>query len=202
MIYRVNEVFRSVQGEGTMTGVPATFIRLFGCNLRCPWCDTPQNETDVFTADEQTLASWAKAFGLKWVILTGGEPTIYDLDPLVQALSSQGHLVALETNGTRGLGMSRIDWVCVSPKLGVRGGEAISRSTLGLADELKFVVGNEGDLMEVRRWLDENPWEGGYVCLQPNSTVPGAVEVCYRTVVGEGYPWRLSVQIHKELGVR
>jgi 7-carboxy-7-deazaguanine synthase len=107
---RVDEIFRSIQGEGHLTGIPMTVIRLYGCNLSCPFCDTPQEDYQGMSVDD--IVGQVKD---DWALLTGGEPTIRaDLRFLVQALREIGIRVALETNGT-GLIPEGIDWVCVSP---------------------------------------------------------------------------------------
>ena len=96
MRYPVIEVFASVQGEGTFSGLGADFIRLAGCNLRCSWCDTAHSY-DVTAATmldvEEILAKWQ--FDQPIVVITGGEPTLYDLGPLVQALKARGNFVTL-----------------------------------------------------------------------------------------------------------
>ncbi|WDU83038.1 7-carboxy-7-deazaguanine synthase QueE [Caloramator sp. Dgby_cultured_2] len=83
-MYRVNEIFHSVQGEGSYLGCPATFVRLSGCNLNCPWCDTDHSEKEFLTAKEI-----ADRVEYEKVIITGGEPTIYDLEPLLLELKKE-----------------------------------------------------------------------------------------------------------------
>jgi len=110
----VVEVFDSIQGEGVHMGTPATFIRLSGCNLHCPWCDTDHSRFKRFTVDELV-----KMAHCSMVVITGGEPGIHDLWNLVRALHDNGHYVAVETNGTYSIGKLYrpwIDWVTCSPK--------------------------------------------------------------------------------------
>ena len=136
IVYPVVEIFTSVQGEGTHMGKGADFIRLAGCNLRCAWCDT-QHSFDIDQAERLTAAEIIlKAdFNQPMTIITGGEPTLYDLGELVAALKARGKYVALETNGTNNVPPEwGIDWITVSPKPG--SGYAVNCR----ADELKYVA--------------------------------------------------------------
>src|SRR4051812_8038572 len=102
----VMEIYRSVQGEGTLMGVPTTFVRFFACNLRCSWCDTKYSWSardggtwDVLRPEE--VASQVDALGARHVVLTGGEPTLQrDLASLAQQLRDSGHHLTVETNTT------------------------------------------------------------------------------------------------------
>lgn len=100
---RISETFSSVQGEGLHLGVPSTFIRTSGCNLRCVWCDTPYASWNPEgpTISVESLAQHAKEFGNNHVVLTGGEPMLFDpIVDLVNALQQNGHAITMETAGT------------------------------------------------------------------------------------------------------
>ncbi|CUH95234.1 hypothetical protein P22_1304 [Propionispora sp. 2/2-37] len=134
--YPVIELFESIQGEGYFQGLGAGFIRLAGCNLRCSWCDTRQaltlEKAALMTIDEILRAG---RFTQPRVIITGGEPTLHDLGPLVKALKSVGKYVCLETNGTNPVPAEwGIDWITASPK---PDSNYVLRCR---ADELKYVV--------------------------------------------------------------
>ena len=122
MIYPVHEIFTSIQGEGVKCGQPMVFIRLIGCNLRCRFCDTKQprqsKEREMSAKDiAREVVSQTSDNMVRWVCITGGEPTIHDLGPLIYELRSASRYVALETNGTRILDRpERPDWITVSPK--------------------------------------------------------------------------------------
>ncbi len=101
---RVIEVYASVQGESTWAGVPCTFVRLAGCNLRCTWCDS----TFTFTGGEHRsiddVVAEVKRLGLQLVEVTGGEPLVHrQAIPLMQRLLDAGHTVLLETSGSRSI---------------------------------------------------------------------------------------------------
>lgn len=150
--YQVNEQFSSVQGEGVMAGVPCDFIRLQGCSVGCPWCDSGPlaDKLEGRNTNGSTRNTWGRG-GTKetvrsimgklrhrHVVITGGEPTLYNLDPLITALKVAGHFVQLETSGQNALkGKLVPDWVTVSPK--ERLGYNINLE-LSTVSEVKFVV--------------------------------------------------------------
>lgn len=109
----VNEIFYSLQGEGLFTGTPATFIRLAGCNLSCPFCDT--NHKNGVPRTVEYIVGAALRNPSRNVIVTGGEPSLHALAPLVDALHENGFFVQVETNGTNPL-PDTIDFITCSPK--------------------------------------------------------------------------------------
>lgn len=111
--YRINEIFYSLQGEGFFTGTPALFIRFSGCNLRCSFCDTRHETGEMLSLCE--IVRHATECPARHVVLTGGEPSLFIDDALVDALHAVGKFVAIETNGTHTL-PANIDWVTLSPK--------------------------------------------------------------------------------------
>jgi 7-carboxy-7-deazaguanine synthase len=145
-----------------------------------------------------------KQQGLRWVLVTGGEPAEQNLTHLVHELHDYGYKVALETSGTAAghLGAG-FDWVCVSPKLNNPNGKPIIEAAVTIADEIKMVVGRESDiealdqLLKIMPDATEPSWQ---VCLQPLSQNKKATELCVKTVQARG--WRLSLQMHKYLGAR
>ncbi len=219
--YPINDIYTCIQGEGVQTGVAMVLVRLHGCAVGCPWCDT--KETWEFEADAAKTAiadvlganpqyAWRSAAdiadyvvanhaGPKWILLTGGEPAQYDLAELVAAFHAAGYQVALETSGTeRGHLNAPIDWVCVSPKFDMPGGKTVLNDTLAQAHEIKQVVGKQADIDRLDGVLAELDLSAAaQICLQPVSTSAKATELCIETVQARG--WRLSVQTHKYLGV-
>jgi len=132
--YEVNEIFQSVKGEGLYTGVPMNFIRLAGCNLRCTFCDT-----EWATHEDIDIAEILSRLdeGISKVVLTGGEPTIHDLEPLIFTLRRAGYSIHLETNGTNPI-PSGVSWMALSPK-----SLDVNESAVLNADEIKFLWRDE-----------------------------------------------------------
>jgi 7-carboxy-7-deazaguanine synthase len=147
----------------------------------------------------QHIASRCK--GPKWVLVTGGEPTDQDLRNLVDTLHAYGYKVALETSGTAvGLVGAAFDWVCVSPKIGMPGGRHVIPQVVELADEIKFVIGKPADLDKLDDLLGRCQLKPtAQICLQPVSQSPVATKFCIETVEDRG--WRLSLQLHKYVGI-
>ena len=122
-MYKVNEIFFTLQGEGAHSGIPAVFVRFSGCNLKCPWCDTEFSTYTEMSA-EQIVAQMQELYDIpnerrKMCVLTGGEPSLQVDEALVTALHTAGFYVCIETNGTRPL-PDGIDWITCSPKEGTK----------------------------------------------------------------------------------
>lgn len=111
--YAIMEIFDSIQGEGSMMGMPVTFIRMKGCNLACPWCDT--KESWKKEEPNMTIQEIIAKCNRTQVVITGGEPCAQNIAPLVEALHRVDKFVAIETNGTLPT-PENIDWVVCSPK--------------------------------------------------------------------------------------
>lgn len=159
---RIAEMFCSIQGEGQWVGVPSTFIRVSGCNLRCGWCDTRyaswEPEGPVLEIPE--IVERALAFETEHVVLTGGEPLLFDgIVPLAEALKAEGKVITVETAGTVFRELP-CDLMSISPKLsgsapdeasGQRARHEASRLNIPVVDQLleryphqlKFVVNPE-----------------------------------------------------------
>ena len=150
--YPIAETFLSFQGEGAHCGRRAFFIRLFGCPVRCPWCDSvhawrgnPPRFAGVGELVAEVAASRAEI-----VVLTGGEPCVHDVLPLVAALNARGIGVHLETSGVLDIPESadvRFAWVALSPKLF----KLPLEKSLLRADELKLIL---SDISELERYLE------------------------------------------------
>ena len=194
-MYRLVEIFESLQGEGRNTGRPVVFVRFAGCNLACPWCDT-----DVRARFELTLEDLVREIGgfrAKSVILTGGEPTLVkEMPALVAALKAKGYWLAVETNGTNAPEwLSDIDYVACSPKA-----EYADRIALTRADEVR-VVASSGDVLDFCRAVRDRIAATDYY-VSPCER-DGAIDFATaKDVLGKLDGWSLSVQLHKVLGFR
>ncbi|MDD8031545.1 MAG: 7-carboxy-7-deazaguanine synthase QueE [Acidobacteriota bacterium] len=116
---KISEIFFSAEGEGLRQGEPAIFVRLAGCNLRCDFCDTKYAWNDGREMPLSLILSKITTLGDKyktrWVSLTGGEPLLQEIRPLVSQLKKAGFKIKIETNGTQ-LINSQVSWLTVSPK--------------------------------------------------------------------------------------
>ena len=194
----VNEIFYSLQGEGYHSGTPAVFVRLSGCNLRCPFCDTQHAGGTEMSEPEIVAAvkSLCPVLRSPLVVVTGGEPALQLTPSLVDALHAAGCRVAVETNGTLHL-PGNVDWVTLSPKSLWLGEEAAP--VLTRADELKVLFDGGHDpaaydhIDATHRFLQHmdngDPARNAALMRQ-------AADYCL------GHPqWRLSLQIHKILNI-
>jgi 7-carboxy-7-deazaguanine synthase len=212
MTYMVKEVFYTLQGEGAQTGRPAVFCRFAGCNLwsgreqdrakaTCTFCDTDFIGTDgagggkYATADllaDRILATWpreAAPGGRPYCVCTGGEPLLQLDAPLIAALHARGFEVAVETNGTCEA-PSGIDWICVSPK-------SSGALKLRAGNELKLVYPQAGAHPEGFTDL-----QFAHFFLQPMDGPELAANTEQAIAYCKASPrWRLSLQIHKLLGI-
>jgi len=191
------EEFFSIQGEGFHSGRAAYFIRLGGCDIGCRWCDTPFSwDSDMHpVVDTDSIIINAVGSGADSVVVTGGEPLMWDLDYLCTRLKQNNIRTFVETSGAYPLS-GEWDWVCLSPK---RSKPPII-DMCRIADELKVIIENENDF----------PWAEKYrklvdtkclLFLQPewsrfNEVIPGIV-----SYVRKNPDWRISLQIHKYMHI-
>jgi len=209
-MYRVKEIFYSIQGEGFHSGRPAVFCRFSGCNLwsgreedrsgaRCRFCDTDFTGTDGTAGGTyETAADLADRISGFWpdgrkhlfVVLTGGEPLLQVDDALLSVLRDAGFEIAVETNGTT-VAPAGIDWLSVSPKAGVRLAQKSGQ-------ELKLVYPQEKLDPATYAKLDFR-----YFFLQPRDGKDREDALCRTLDYVLAHPqWRLSLQTHKWLGIR
>lgn len=163
MALKINEIFRNVQGEGELIGIPHTFIRLSGCNLNCSWCDTPYAR-DIDAGEEMGEEEIADKISTRHVCVTGGEPLLQDIKKLCKKLRENGLFVTVETNCTRfDKRLSKdVDLFTVSPKLRSSAQSYDKKVLKNYLDlhlknriQLKFVIQSEEDLKEVFQILED-----------------------------------------------
>lgn len=194
-MYRINEIFYSLQGEGRWVGRPAVFIRLSGCNLRCPFCDTDFDKYEEMNADEILAKALEVGGDCRFIVLTGGEPTLQVDDMLIGKLHKAGFYLSMETNGTHRI-PEGIDWVTCSPKLDFT---HAGRLVVERVDELKLVFDGEHK-------VTNHGVKATYQYLQPCDV---GNEARNRLILSEcisyvkAHPeWQLSLQMHKIVGIR
>jgi 7-carboxy-7-deazaguanine synthase len=219
---RISEIFASVQGEGIWTGIPSTFVRVSGCNLRCRWCDTPyaswNPEGPVVPVEEvfQTVMS----HGLDHVVLTGGEPMLFDgVTALADLCRSAGKTITIETAGTVYRDLP-CDLMSVSPKLAHstpddpewKDRHEKSRLNIEILQRLidtypvqfKFVVNPEAgeDLAEIEELLSKlSGLPPSLILLMPEGTDSETLNRRARLLVPEVMRrnWRLTSRMHIDL---
>jgi len=219
--YKINEMFETIQGEGSFTGQPSIFIRLQGCPVGCSWCDT-KHTWEVELSDETTkenmltksqeTSQWTELdvaqiqalvteqkYNAKHIVITGGEPCMVDLTPLCDAFENVGYSTQVETSGTFEILVSNKCWVTVSPKINMRGGYPILVSAMKRANEIKHPVATEQHVDDLKKLLAEHNVENTPVYLQPISQKSRATQLAIDTCIANN--WRLSVQVHKYLGI-
>lgn len=225
--YKINELFETIQGEGSFTGQPSIFIRLQGCPVACSWCDTKQTwdinlEQEItpqaLLAKSQESETWSNfsvadilsllintrvedkpKYQAKHIVITGGEPCMYNLTPLCEALEAKGYSCQVETSGTFAVQVSEKCWVTVSPKINMKGGFDILEQAMLRANEIKHPVATEQHIDDLSALLKRFPIPQTPVYLQPISQKTRATNLAIKTCIANN--WRLSVQVHKYLGI-
>ena len=191
------EDFYTIQGEGFHAGKPAYFIRLGGCDVGCRWCDAKYTwnpklypPVDIGTIIERAAACPAQA-----IVITGGEPLLYPLGRLTDALHARGLQIFLETSGTHPFS-GRFDWVCLSPKRQ----QAPLAEAFGRAHELKVIIGDGEDFA----WAEQNAAQVGPDCrlyLQPEWSVAEAMMPAIVEYAKAHPRWNISIQTHKYMHI-
>ena len=225
----VSETFVSLQGEGTLTGVPSWFCRLSGCNLRCRWCDTPYASWSP-EGDKRTVADLVDECartGVKHAVLTGGEPMIFpQLAPLTHALARAGVHITIETAGTVDRDDIAFDLMSLSPKLANSTPTGDPRDPAGAwaerheqrrlnlpvlrslidrsaraAKQFKFVVTGPDDLAEIDELLSAlDGVDPGEVFLMPEGVeTPDPASVKWVVDLCLDRGWRYGHRLHIEL---
>jgi organic radical activating enzyme len=191
-MYKVVDIFYSLQGEGTYVGVPSIFVRFYGCNLGCYFCDDAKHKGTfaIYTQDE--LLEKLKSFPCKQIVITGGEPSIYNLNELIVFLQEHGYYVCVESNGYELDNIKKADWITYSPK----DWQEIEEEGFS---EYKFIVSTVSDVNKILDIKTDKP-----IYIQPENhfETPNVVNVkfCIEFIKKHSH-LRLSVQLHKYLGV-
>ncbi len=193
------EEFYSIQGEGFHTGRAAYFIRLAGCDVGCTWCDVKES-WDVESHPLVEIASIIqniKQSGTDFVVITGGEPAMYDLTALCDAIHQiDGVSIAIETSGAHPI-IGDIDWICLSPKKF----KLPLEDNYLIANELKVIAFNNHDF----KWAKELENKVSLACqlyIQPEWDKKEEMTPKIIDFVKQNPDWNISLQTHKYLNVR
>ena len=220
---RVSEIFYSLQGEGILVGTPSVFVRMTGCNLRCVWCDTPYtswNPEGEFRPLGTVLADVRRHWGARHVVLTGGEPMMFEeLTLFTERLKQDDFHITIETAGTVFLPVT-CDLMSISPKLAnstpwrrdggrwarphedLRYQPEVLRQLIAAHDyQLKFVIAKPEDIEEVLKIIQEIGADRGRVLLMAEAATPELLternywlaEVCKQRVL------RFTPRLHIDL---
>ncbi len=193
----IMETFFTVQGEGFYAGRAAFFIRVAGCDVGCVWCDVKEswdaNDHEMLQVSE--LVNQVKLSGTNFVVITGGEPGMYDLSYLTGKLHELKVEIAVETSGAYEL-KGEYDWICLSPKKF----KMPLDSVISKAHELKVVVFNKSDI----EWAETHAKRVPAKCKLYMQAEWEKKEKMYELILSyitKNPQWRISVQTHKYLGV-
>lgn len=193
----IMESFYTIQGEGHYAGRPAYFIRTGGCDVGCVWCDVKESwdaekhpETSL-----QDLLEQVRQSPTDFVVITGGEPAMYDISTLVSALQREGKEVAIETSGCYEL-KGNVDWYCFSPKKF----KAPVSEAYEQASELKVVIFHKSDFV----WAEEHAEQVNGDCqlyLQPEWSKQAQILPLIIDYVKNHPKWKISLQTHKFMDI-
>ena len=191
------EEFYTIQGEGYHSGKAAYFIRLGGCDVGCHWCDVKESwdATQHPLTNADKIVENALKHPAKTVVITGGEPLMYNMDYLTKKLQDQGIKTYIETSGAHAVSGSW-DWICLSPKKF----KAPHSSILPLANELKIIIFNKSDF----EWAEKYAESVSGKCklyLQPEWSKSDQMIPLIVDYVKNNPKWEISLQTHKYLNI-
>lgn len=194
----VVEEFYSVQGEGLNSGMAAYFIRLGGCDVKCPFCDSKNSwsTSGLSLSSVEEIARRASQTPSCNVVITGGEPLMHNLEPLCAELERYCLSVWLETSGSHPI-TGNFDWICVSPKKN----KPPLDEVLDLANELKVVISCEDDLIMAEQYAQKVPAECALLLQAEWDSRDVASKLIFDYVLKHPM-WKISIQTHKILNVR
>lgn len=193
----VMEAFYTLQGEGYHQGKAAYFIRLAGCDVGCVWCDVKESwEEERYPAQSiEEIVSKAKENPARLAVITGGEPTLHNLEPLTEELRKAGFATNIETSGSSPL-TGTWDWICLSPKKF----KPPLPEVVKKANELKIIIFNKSDFQWAEQYASQ-VLDSCKLYLQPEWDKAEKVTPSIIDYIKENPKWQLSLQIHKYINV-
>ncbi len=191
------EIFYSLQGEGANMGKAAYFVRLAGCDVRCGFCDVKEawDDSKIPLVDIEKILHNIKAHNAQNVVITGGEPMLHNLDDFCASAKKMGLNLWLETSGSSDLS-GKWDWVCVSPKKN----KPPLLDVLAKANELKVVISSQEDFVWAES-LANKVNSNCHLFLQAEWDLREKIYPLIANYILQHPEWRLSVQMHKYLGI-
>lgn len=191
------ESFLSIQGEGFFSGKSSYFLRIGGCDVGCHWCDVKESwDPSIHPLTKvDDIIDKIKQYSVKIVVVTGGEPLMYNLDYLCQSLKLLDIKIHLETSGAYKLS-GNFDWICLSPKKTLKP----LKNIYDISDELKIIVSNKNDL----KWAQDQKKLVGNECklyLQPEWSNKEIVLPQIIDFVSKNSEWSISLQSHKYMNL-
>ncbi|MDA3906878.1 MAG: 7-carboxy-7-deazaguanine synthase QueE [Bacteroidales bacterium] len=191
------EEFYTIQGEGYNTGQAAYFVRIGGCDVGCHWCDVKESWNAKLFPPTQTdsIVANASNFPAKSVVVTGGEPLMYNLNYFCSELKKEGIQRFIETSGAYKLS-GEWEWICLSPKKN----SPPLKPIYNMANELKVIIANKGDL----NWAEKNAKlvnENCQLYLQPEWSKVELMMPLITEYVMANPKWKISLQSHKYMNI-
>jgi len=192
----IMEHFYTIQGEGRHTGTAAYFIRIGGCDVGCHWCDVKEswNPSIHPVSSVEEIAKMA-ASKSKTIVLTGGEPLMWNLEPLTSILKNLGCTIHIETSGAYNLS-GHIDWICLSPKKTSLPLEGVYAK----ANELKVIIYNNHDFIFAEEQASKTN-NNAILYLQPEWSNRNKMTTKIIDYVMRNPKWHISLQTHKYLNI-
>lgn len=214
---KISEIFFSIQGESTTTGFPCLFVRFFGCNLSCPWCDTkyavqhwikhPEEGKDYYSMAVDEILGAVDDYGVKYVCLTGGEPLVQrGINNLVRKLGEKGYQVEIRTNGTIDLLLLKklnpglrivMDVKCPGSRMEDTAEQTVVKNfeLLGPKDEAVFVLRDRGDYDYAKNFIGRYRTQATVNFSSVFDKLP--YSKLAEWILKDRLPVRLNLQIHK-----
>ena len=202
-ILKINEIFKSIQGESTYTGLPCIFIRLTYCNLRCTYCDTEYAFHDGQDMSIKEILEYIEPMGIKLVEITGGEPMLQkNVISLMKELLQNNYKVMLETSGAISLKdvpkevNKIVDFKCPSSEMSDKNLWSIL-DELNLRDEIKFVIGDLNDYKWVKSKISKYDLDSKWTILLSPVFGKITLEEMANWILQDNLKVRLQLQMHK-----